>query len=85
MLIGTGGNLYFVDMERFRKMMFEPMPLIMPTPDHDSLRFFRELDFAPKIMEPRSIVMSWTWDEPPSPWKFAYLFPLGRKAYIRRR
>ncbi len=80
MLIGTGGKMYLVDMEGIRKRMFEPMPLIMPTPPApDRLRFFQEMDFMPKVRNSMAII-SGTWDGPNL--KFAYLFPLGRKAYI---
>ncbi len=81
MFVQSGGKLYFVDTDSIRIKMLEPMPLIMPEPPPISLSRIMTL---PKIMDNRATIIMHDYDCG-SGWTFAYLFPLGKKAYIRKR
>ena len=78
-LVITGGNAYIVDFSKL--MLFEPMPMTVDPPK-PSFRVF--MDHAPKIQCPPYFLVASTFDVGPDPWKFMYLFPLGKRAFVKK-
>lgn len=79
-LILDGDKAYLVDFSKFK--MFEMMPMVIPPPVEPKFRVF--LDLIPCLMVPRAVFIGDAFYED-DPWKFMFLFPLGRRGHVKRK
>lgn len=74
-------TVYLVDLSKFRKMLMEPMPIAFEPPPARPLLYLSQVPFLPQMQIPSTILCTTTdFDDP---WKFHYLFPLGKRGYRR--
>jgi hypothetical protein len=78
-----GDTVYAIDMGALRMNMLDMQLMGMPEPPmHEWRPNVPYMDFAP-VIDSRQVVLS-SFDLDPSPWKFYYLFPLGKRAYVKK-
>lgn len=80
----SGDKAYLIDTAALKLSMFEPMPMLMPPPEPQPFRVF--MDHGPVIKAPQCAFLMCDNSCGPEPaWQFAFLFPLGKRAYVRKR
>lgn len=91
-LVVTDGAAYVFDMSAMDKLMRDAMPMITepPVPDPFKIRMRCFTDFGPVMRQPGFLITSVCDGGPSKPdpddgWEFAYLFPLGVRAYKRSK
>lgn len=86
-LVISGDTAYLIDMSAIKAKMFEMMPMTIEPPQPEFSRdiFFRAHadHLAPRLYDNRLLIT--TVYDPDPEYNFAFLFPLGRRAYVSRK
>lgn len=85
-LILRDGKAYLIDTSSLHKM-FEPMPILTPVlaPSNLELTLHMCTDLMPQVVVPQAAFIICDSFGPDPDWTFVYLFPLGKRAYAKRR
>lgn len=85
-LVVFGDKAYLIDTTALRRSlsMFDPMPMLVTTPPQPpGFRIYMDHHLS-KLNVPPSGFMILSDSCGPDPWQFKFLFPLGKRAYVRK-